>query len=139
MTFTVITEANIDLLASFINEMEEEKKLFRYFNSRPLSVIKNHLYTIIGFNDIHSPVAYGHLDLENDKVWLGICVLNGHSKLGYGKKTMEELITRATQIGVKTIHLTVDIDNLKAIRLYEFFNFKRNASTEKYFSYSLNL
>ena len=58
----------------------------------------------------------GHLDLEDDIVWLGICVENlPYQGKGYGNKMMEKLMNSTT----KPIQLSVDKENKRAISLYE--------------------
>ena len=60
---------------------------FRYFNSRSINIIKNHIVTIVGIVD-ELPIAYGHIDNEYNINWLGICVLKEFHGNGYGKKIL---------------------------------------------------
>jgi len=118
-----IDSNNLDLLRSFIDSLGVETETFRYFKSRELSVINNHLLTILLLVD-GEPVGYGHLDIDGDKVWLGIVVKNDFRGKGLGTKIMEELIKQAKALNVKELSLTVDTNNDSAIGLYERFGFK---------------
>ena len=119
MEIRVITHDNTQLLNTFL-----ECKLppsFRYFNSRSVDVIKNHIITIIGIID-DTPVAYGHLD--NDTfVWLGVCVLDGYQGRKLGTQIVDYLISHARTSKLNVIKLSVDIDNHIAIKLYNRSNF----------------
>ena len=139
MNTVKIEKENIGLLEVFIRQLGDAKKSFRYFNSRSAEVIENHLATIMFVNETTQPVAYGHLDKENEDVWLGVCVLPAYKKLGYGKKMMQTLINSAHKLGVTPILLTVDKDNSAAIQLYEKFNFKVTEETATYFKYRLDI
>lgn len=118
MQLKIISDSNINLLKKFISNKLSNK--FRYFDKRDLGCIKNHLITLIGvIND--EPVAYGHIDIESNKHWLGICILDNYQGKGYGKKIMDELIYQSQN--VKEIFLTVDKDNINAINLYKKYEF----------------
>lgn len=114
-----ITVVKSDLLDDFLKL--EKPATFRYWDSRPRSVINNHIYTTVKTNNNHKIVGYGHLDKEQDRVWLGICVLEQYQGMGYGKKIMEELLENR---GNCDLYLTVDKDNYIARKLYESFGFK---------------
>ena len=123
MNIVVATE---ELLNEFLKSSHSEH--FRYFNTRPTSIIKNHKLTLIGLvNNI--PIAYGHIDYETYN-WLGICVLDGYQGKGYGKKMMNELIGYADVAGLE-LYLSVDIDNINAINLYSKYNFIEYKRTDK--------
>ena len=66
---------HIRLLQQFVDELGDAKMHFRYFSSRLLSVISNHIITLLALDSQDVPLAYGHLDVENKVVWLGVCVL----------------------------------------------------------------
>lgn len=118
-----IKEDNIDLLKVFIENLNEEKKTFRYYNNRSLRIISNHLYTSLLFlND--EPVSYGHLDKENDIVWLGILVKEQFQGKGIAKRMMSLLVARAKELNLTAIQLSVDKINNKAISLYLKYEFK---------------
>lgn len=119
-------KANLDedlqLLKDFIKRAGDSLATFRYFSKRPVSVIQQHLCTILISND-NIPVAYGHLDVESDKVWLGIAVTASHKGKGYGAKMMGLLLEKAQENNCREIFLSVDKKNIPAINLYQRFNF----------------
>ncbi|MAL59289.1 MAG: hypothetical protein CMC14_04500 [Flavobacteriaceae bacterium] len=126
-----ITDENIFYLKEFIENLAENSKKFRYYASRPFSFIKNHLVTVV-FLKNEKPFAYGHLDKEKDKVWLGIALIPSYTGKGYGKKMMDVLINYANENDLKKINLSVDADNLKAISLYRKFGFiEKEKNTDK--------
>ena len=120
MIINKIKTHNISLLKTFINL--NNSTFFRYYDTRDITIIKNHLITIIITNN-DEIVGYGHLDIENH-VWLGICVLEKHKGNGYGKKIMNHLINYAIEHNIEYIYLSVDKNNAIAKNMYDKFDFK---------------
>jgi len=116
--FLPITAADDAILTEFLQQIRDGKKHFRYFNNRPLSIIKNHLYTVLLQDDGNS-VGYGHLDPENGKVWLGMAIGDDYRGRGYGKLMLDHLLHQANTLNVAIIDLSVDEENTAAISLYE--------------------
>lgn len=114
---------DLQLLNTFITSAGSSLKSFRYFNSRPFSVIKNHLHTILVLNE-GIPVAYGHLDREKEITWLGIAVTEMETGKGLGKLVMDNLLSEAMQKNYTDIYLSVDKSNSDAIALYTKYEFK---------------
>jgi len=133
-----INSENIDLLKGFIGNLGKASETFRYYNKRSADIISHHLTTLMLLSD-DIPVAYGHLDPENEIIWLGICVLPDYKGMGFGNLMMEKLIGKAKEHNVDKIDLTVDKDNLHAIRLYEKFRFAKTDDYHSYFRYRLVL
>ncbi|MEI8248309.1 MAG: GNAT family N-acetyltransferase [Lentisphaerota bacterium] len=119
MKIIKIDDSGLGLLREFIALIGASGSSFRYFNSRPPEVVRNHVVTLLGLNDAGTPVCYGHLDREADTVWLGICVAEGHTSQGLGGQMMTALLEAGDNAGVKEIKLSVDNNNLSGIRLYE--------------------
>lgn len=115
---------DLSIIEELFNGAGNSTNTFRYFNSRPYNVISNHLLTIVAFKD-GMPVGYGHLDREDEKVWLGIAVAENSKGLGLGKKIMTALTTYADKESIPEISLTVDEINVVAIKLYKQYNFSR--------------
>ena len=131
-------EEDITILKIFLDNLGEAKNSFRYYNSRPFNVINNHMVTILVIEN-NLPIGYGHLDVEENIVWLGICVIPKHHNKGIGKIIMSYLISKAQKFKISNIFLTVDIHNKPAQILYEKFNFKRINETKTYLKYNLSL
>ena len=111
-------------LKSFIESELNKSISFRYFQSRPIEIIENHVYTILLEKDDRI-IGYAHLDRdENDphKIWLGIAVDRDHHGNGYGKLLMDNLLEFADK-NLLDLVLSVDLDNLYAIKLYEKYGF----------------
>ncbi|XDD51530.1 GNAT family N-acetyltransferase [Leptospira sp. WS92.C1] len=106
-------------------------KSFRYFSSRSVSIINHHLLSVILLNE-GKPVAYGHLDPEDTKVWLGIAVIEEAVGKGYGRKMMTFLIESAREKNIPVLTLSVDHGNQSAIRLYLNSGFQKISETEKF-------
>lgn len=121
----IVTSPSFDLVAHFLQNAGESLRTFRYFDKRPLQSIDHHLVTMI-FLEEKIPFGYGHLDMENGNVWLGIAVAEGFRGMGFGNLIMTKLINYANTHGIEKISLTVDKDNQSAISLYKKFNFAVN-------------
>lgn len=95
---------------------------FRYFNKRiPENVLPNHLLTLI--LQINSKtIGYAHIDQEDSKAWVGICILNGHHGKGYGTLLLKKIVSFADSNNL-SLYLSVDSDNFSAIKLYSKFGF----------------
>jgi len=118
-----ITISDIDILTNFIQSSGDSLKTFRYYEKRDFKIISNHLLTILLFFN-NMPIAYGHLEIEDNKTWLGIMVSESEKGKGYGKVVMSHLISFCKQNKLSSIFLTVDKNNLNAIYLYQKFDFK---------------
>lgn len=138
MKFLSINNSNIDVLKNFILDLKVGVKGFRYYSSREFDVIKNHIYTCV-LQVEEKTVCYGHLDKENSKVWLGICTADESLKMGYGTKMMKELFREAKKQKIETIHLSVDVGNIKAKRLYLNLGFVIDEEFSDYIRYKKNL
>ena len=118
------------ILQEFLAKAGKSLENFRYFQSRPLTVIDNHIATYL-LKIGEQPVAYGHLDQEAGIIWLGIAVAEQYTGRGLGKLMMQTLLTDAKIQKVKCIRLSVDNSNLKAITLYKKMGFKLHTLKEK--------
>lgn len=136
MKLVYIKNDNSHLLKNFVDNIGIASKSFRYFNKRSVDVINNHLITLLLLEN-EVPVAYGHLEAENEIVWLGICVLPPFSGKGFGKSMMNALIENAKTLRLNCISLTVDKDNKAAIKLYAKYNFKQVEDHTSYFKFIL--
>ena len=56
---------------------------------------------------------------KEEKVWLGICVLEKHTGQGYGKKIMNFLLKEAKNKKIKQIYLSFYQGNNIAYELYK--------------------
>lgn len=128
----------IDLVKLFINNLGESAATFRYFAKRQPEIIQNHLVTLLVLKKTF-PVGYGHLEPENENLWLGICLLPDYIGKGIGKLILDALIFEALQQKFEKIDLTVDKDNVNAITLYEKYNFKCVSDNGIYLRYRLFL
>ncbi|MBL0045089.1 MAG: GNAT family N-acetyltransferase [Flavobacteriales bacterium] len=126
------------LLRSFLDGAGDSLKTFRYFDARPFDVLKNHLSTWLWI-DGGSPVAYGHLDVEDGTVWLGIAVQQKHWGKGFGAWMMKLLLDSARACGVQRIKLSVDNDNASAIALYTRYGFVLDLRNERNSFYTCDL
>jgi len=118
-----ITISDLDVLKNFIQSSGDSLKTFRYYEKREFKIISNHILTALLFFN-NKPIAYGHLEKENDKMWLGIMVSESEKGKGFGKVIMSYLISYCKENKFSNIFLTVDKNNLNAIYLYQKFNFK---------------
>ena len=123
-----INKNNIDLLNNFIPNIESNH--FRYFNKRTSDCIKDHIVTFL-FYDFVQNVYFGYTHIDYyDKYWFGI-YLNEH----YRGKKLGNLLLNYTinsvslkHVNICEIQLSVDINNIHAIKLYEKNNFVINCN-----------
>ena len=106
------------ILKDYLSTNKNATKTFRYYNKRDYKVINDHIYTALYFNE-DNILGYGHLDKENDIIWLGIMVSDKYRGLGIGKKIINDLIKNYKG----EITLSVDKKNYPAINLYKSKNF----------------
>ena len=118
-----ISERDYSDLSFFLNNAGKSLESFRYFKSRSLDSIKQHLVTVLLYEDF-IPVGYAHIDTENNIQWLGIAISYSKRGRGYGKLLMEYLIDFTLLHKIEIINLSVDEDNSSARTLYEHFGFK---------------
>jgi ribosomal protein S18 acetylase RimI-like enzyme len=115
-------DSDKNILRAFIENAGESLTTFRYFSKRDLNIIKNHILTVL-ILDNNEPTCYGHLDIEGDIIWLGICVTPSKRHKGYGSQMMKYLIHSALEKNIREIYLKVDTTNKNAIALYKRFGF----------------
>lgn len=89
MDIIVLNNNNIELLEKFIELNNSEQ--FTYYNNRNINILKDHKLTILGILE-DEPMAYGHIDLNNNINWIGLCVLEKFHKNGYGKQILKYLL-----------------------------------------------
>ena len=135
MNIISINNKNINLLKKFI-ELNDSSN-FRYFNSRNVNVIKNHIVTLLVI-DNNNIIGYGHLDFEK-YIWLGVCILKKYRGKGYGTLMIKNLIYIANNNNIKNIFLTVDKENIPAINLYKKFDFKIIEEFDTYYKMCKNM
>ena len=127
-----------NLVDEFLKNAGSSIKKFRYFDSRPIEVLKNHIATFVVMKD-KKVVGYAHLDKENNSVWLGTAVIEEETGKGIGKMIMDKLMSEAKTKEVKKITLTVDKDNATAFALYKKYGFQIFKETEKIYYLELKL
>ena len=137
MEIVKITKENLVYLTDFLKNKISD--YFRYYTKRDTNAINNHTVTFIGIIQ-NKPVAYGHIDYSKDenKYWLGICLLEGYQGKGYGKQIMNKLIDTFNNTDIDTLYLTVDKDNTIAISMYKKYSFNIIDEEESYYIMCLN-
>lgn len=116
---TIISNINKGLIPEFLNNAGSALKTFRYYEKRRIDVICNHIVTCVLMQNDITPIGYGHLDKEGNDIWLGIAVAENQIGKGLGKMIINYLLDFAIKKNLNIIKLSVDINNLQAIRLYE--------------------
>ncbi len=138
MEFVQVKYPDVKLLQQFIDEAGASLKSFRYFQKRPLEIIKNHACTFL-LVDNEEPVAYGHLDKEEDTTWLGVAVIEAYLGIGLGAMMTKKLIVFAQENNIPVIKLAVDNNNQSAISLYKKLGFLLQEKKEGFSFYSISL
>lgn len=138
MRFIKIDDSNMSLIADFCAIAGSSLESFRYFESRSIDTIRNHLVTYITLVD-NKPVGYGHLDFEDGAVWLGVCIIDSAVGQGYGKEIMRTLISDALKNDVSEINLSVDEENIPAVTMYKNMRFVVSHASEGIYFMKLGL
>lgn len=133
-----IDQSNLELIEHFLYGAGKSLASFRYFKKRPIHAVLGHIVTYLMFNGA-IPVCYGHLDQENNTVWLGIAVAESYWGQGLGSMMMSYLISKARDSRIREIHLAVDNDNRIAISLYTKFGFVLKEKNDTFSIYVLPL
>jgi ribosomal protein S18 acetylase RimI-like enzyme len=110
-----------NLISMFLANAGSSLKTFRYFSTRPIDCIQNHVLTVL-FLEKGVPIAYGHLDKDGDIIWLGICVIEEYKGRAIGKIIIDYLLKYADD-NCLNVMLKVDFENHQAISLYKKYNF----------------
>ena len=105
-------------------ENEDSTEMFTYYNKRPFSISKNHLYTILVSKN-NKNIGYGHIDVEDGIFWLGVCVYNSYQRQGIGSYIIYNLLNYCVKKSLKTVKLVVKYDNLSLVPYYESFGFQK--------------
>jgi ribosomal protein S18 acetylase RimI-like enzyme len=138
MKLIEVNFSNRFLINEFLNNAGDSLITFRYFNTRNIEIIKNHLVTyVLRFED--KIVAYGHLDKEGDFVWLGIAVAESYKGKGLGRMMMAQLIEYAKINNLSRIDLSVDVENRVAQKLYEILGFVQYNTKDNVCYYRMTL
>ena len=136
MEIVIINNDNRNLVSEFIQH--KLSRHFRYFLKRKIDCLHSHLITIIGTVD-SKPVAYGHIDIDNEIYWVGVCILEAYQGRGYGTKIIKYLLDAFKRLRPdKMLYLTVDKDNTGACILYQNVGFKVIEETDLYYRMNLN-
>jgi len=134
-----IVPADEQLVERFLAKLVKGATQFRYFQKRPVSIIQNHLTTAITLDPVGGPVAYGHLEKEGGKLWLGLAVADDQVNKGLGKSMLNFLVNNAADKGERTINLAVDKDNFTAQGLYQSAGFEKICDYPTYYLFELTL
>lgn len=124
-----VKENNKFLLDDFLKN--KIPATFRYFTKRDSTIIKNHILTLVLMSE-NKPIGYAHIDYENFKHWLGICIIDEYQNKGYGKILISYILNDENMKN-KDIFLTVDKVNTKAFELYSKYNFNVIEDHETYY------
>ncbi|MHB8259834.1 MAG: GNAT family N-acetyltransferase [Bacteroidia bacterium] len=155
MHFIQVKYPHTALLQQFIEGAGTSLQSFRYFQTRPLTVIENHICTFLLIED-NTPIAYGHLDVSDEAtiaahcgveekqpnlftktIWLGIAVSESQKGRGFGKLMIDRLLYFAKENAITQIKLSVDNNNTAAIKLYEKVGFVLQEKKETFSYYKL--
>ena len=123
-----IETPTITEIEHFFRLNEKNQKTFRYFKKRNFDVIKSHIKTLL-LCDSDNILGYGHLDSQDNKIWLGVMVCDDCVGKGFGNIIMKKLLENINN----DIFLSVDKINLSAINLYKKNNFITIDEYDNYF------
>lgn len=134
-----IDEDNVYLLDNFIIDIIKNNKNtnFRYYNNHNSSIIKNHIITVLLFDSDKLAIGYAHIDydINNNKYWFGIYLEEKYRNKKIGDILLKYILSHNKLFNINEINLSVDIDNINAIKLYKNngFNIVNNETINSYY------
>lgn len=134
----VINLKNIVLINKLLKTAGKSLETFRYFSTRNIGIVKQHIITVV-LEENENIIGYGHLDEEDNIVWLGLMVSEKYKSMGYGSYILQFLIEYSIKNDINKIKLSVDKGNTGAIYLYEKNGFKKVAENEISYIYTLEM
>ena len=88
------------------------------------SSLNNHIITLVLYDIIKKIyIGYAHIDFEN-QYWIKIYIINEYQNQKLGSLLLKYILQNEKVYKINEINLTVDINNLSAIKLYKKNNFK---------------
>lgn len=127
----ITNENRNDIYDNFLSKINNLN--FRYFNKRNINCLNNHIISVILYDYIKNIyIGYSHIDYENEH-WIGIYILDDYQNNKLGTFLLNYILQHKKVYKINEINLTVDINNISAIKLYEKNNFKIIDKKDKYY------
>ena len=98
-----------------------------YLAAPELSLVLEHKKEIIGF------LLGGYTALPRQAHILSIAILQEYRGRGLGKKILTYFLNTTKRLNYNNVKLEVNVDNHKAIKMYEEYNFKIESKIRKYY------
>jgi len=98
-----------------------------FYTAPELCFIAERSSEIVGF------LLGGYTPIPKRAHILSIAVLEEHRGQGLGRQLLTYFLDSIRKLGYQSVKLEVNIDNYKAIKLYEEFNFKIESRIRKYY------
>jgi perosamine synthetase len=128
---TVNMENQEEIYSSFLSNIDNVN--FRYFNNRSIACLNNHILTVVLYDTTRKLyIGYTHIDYV-DKYWLGIYIDDYYRGKKLGTMLLQYLLQHKPVCKLNSIHLTVDLNNEIAIKLYKQNSFNIIKTTDKYY------
>ena len=109
--------------------VEDEARFLSKATKDETFIIAEYEKAIIGTSQIIIPTR----ERVKRTASMGISVLQDYWGTGVSTLLMDKIIERATTLGIKKINLKVRSDNIRAKKLYEKYNFKKEGETSRMF------
>jgi len=123
-----ITTENKALLDNFILNINSE--YFRYYNSRTIDVIKDHILTMLFYDTIKNKYfGYTHIDFC-EQYWFGIYLDSDYRGKKLGDLLCKYTLSHKKLNSITDVSLSVDTDNNSAVKLYLNNGFEEYKRTE---------
>jgi perosamine synthetase len=120
-----------DIYDNFLSKIDS--KTFRYFNKRNIDCLNNHIITFVLYDILTNKyIGYIHIDYDM-KYWIGIYINEEYQNKKIGSLLLKYVLQHEKILKINEIYLSVDKNNLSAIKLYEKNNFKIIEEEDLYF------
>ena len=118
---------HVKIVKEFVDRISSSS--FRYFQSREIDVLQNHVVTLIlREKNTLETIGYSHIDYDrtNSKYWFGIFVDERYRNLKVGQQLLNLILNHPNVIvsSISKIFLSVDSDNSRAIHIYKKYGFE---------------
>lgn len=128
---TVNVENQCEIYSSFLSNIANLN--FRYFNNRSIACLDNHIQTVVLYDTKQKKyIGYAHIDYV-EKYWLGIYIDDYYQGKKLGSLLLKYLLQHNKVYKINAIHLTADVNNEIAIKLYKQNSFNIIKTTDKYY------
>jgi ribosomal protein S18 acetylase RimI-like enzyme len=143
VTIRHISQLDVEGFHSCIDSVARERKYLGFTQAAPIeetrkSLVEDMERDVIRLVALDESKVIGWCHIRPDRWegfthagWLGMGVLKGYRRQGIGSALLAQALEEARSRGLERVELSVFASNLRAIQLYEKFNFQTEGRKKK--------